>query len=52
MSAVKGRNRALRRALGPAVAEVVEFNEARTKIALNILRRGFWGRFRWLLFGR
>jgi hypothetical protein len=45
-------DRQLRRALGSEAAEIVGFQEQRLRFALNILRRGFFGRVKWLLFGR
>jgi hypothetical protein len=52
MSVDKHTNRQLRRVIGQEVADVVAFQEARLQIALSILRRGFWGRMRWLVLGR
>ncbi len=50
--ATKSANRQIRKALGPDAADALSFQEARLQIALSVIRRGFWGRFKWLIFGR
>lgn len=52
MSSQKRTARQIRRAVGSDVAETVAFTEVRTRLALSILRRGFWGRMLWLFLGR
>lgn len=44
--------REIRRAFGPAVANMVRSHEARIAAHAAILRRGFFGRLKWLLIGR
>src|SRR5690606_20441966 len=44
--------RTIRRAFGPVVSEVIESHEGRIQAHAAILRRGFWGRLKWLVFGR
>lgn len=52
MSSGKRAHRQIRRAIGPDAADSLQFTEARIQVALAILRRGFWGRLKWLLLGR
>lgn len=41
-----------RKELKKAVAEFDrDVNDVRTKIALNVIRRGFFGRLKWFIFG-
>lgn len=44
--------REIRKALRPAVADLVESHELRLAAHAQILRRGIVGRFKWLLFGK
>jgi hypothetical protein len=52
MTLDKQTARKLRKLLGPEVADIVGFQEQRLKYATGILRRGFLGRLKWLLFGK
>ncbi len=47
----KRTRRQIRRSIGVEMATLTEFNEVRLRIALGVLRAGFWGRLRWVLFG-
>lgn len=49
---MKTYRRQLQKALGPAAADLVEQHEVRLRAHAAILRRGFWGRLKWLLTGR
>jgi hypothetical protein len=49
---VRLTNRKIRRAFGPEAADEFAIVDQRSKHAAAILRRGFWGRIKWLLFGR
>lgn len=52
-SATKKINRReIRKALGGPVADLVETHEIRIRAHAEILRRGFWGRVKWLFTGR
>jgi hypothetical protein len=46
------RRRELRKALGGAAADAVVTTELRVKAHGQLLARGFFGRFKWLIFGR
>ncbi len=47
----KRARRQMRRAIGTEYADLVDFDQARIQIAVGVIRRGFFGRLRWLLFG-
>lgn len=51
-AATKVTHRKIRKALGPDLADTVVFTEARMQIVMGIVRRGFWGRMKWLFLGR
>ncbi len=42
----------MRRAFGPEASELFAVVDVRSRISAGILRRGFWGRLKWLLTGR
>lgn len=42
----------LRRAIGPEAADLVTVIDVRSRISAGILRRGFFGRLKWLILGR
>lgn len=44
--------RELRRILGPELAGLVADHNASIVAMASVLNRGFWGRLRWLLFGK
>lgn len=44
--------RTVRRAMGPAAVDLLAEVDARSRITASVLRRGFFGRLKWLLFGR
>jgi hypothetical protein len=44
--------RELRRIIGPEMAEIVGQHNIAILAMSSVLNRGFWGRLRWLLFGR
>lgn len=48
----KINRRAIRKALRPEVADLVERHEIRIRAHAAILRRGFLGRLKWLLLGK
>ena len=52
MNAAKSLRREIRKAFGPAAADMLEQHDVRIRAHAAILRRGFWGRLKWLLFGR
>jgi hypothetical protein len=52
MSMTRREIRAVRRAVGPEVAATVARHAIRLSAHTSLLRRGFWGRLKWLLFGR
>ena len=52
MPSQKVTSREVRRAFGPAAVDLVTEVDIRSRIAMGILRRGFWGRVKWLVFGR
>jgi hypothetical protein len=52
MSVTKRADRQIRRALGPELSDLVAAINVRSRISASILRRGFWGRMKWLCFGR
>lgn len=47
----KAFSKQLRRAIGPDAADLVTTIDVRSRISQGILRRGFWGRLKWLLVG-
>lgn len=49
---VKIDRRALRKALGPEVADLLIDQTVRLRAHAQILHRGFWGRLAWLILGR
>ena len=49
---IKNARRDLRKVLGPEVAETVVTHGIRIRAMSQILRRGFFGRWRWLIFGK
>lgn len=49
---IKADRRQLRKALTPDVADVLVAHGIRINAHTAILRRGFWGRLKWLVFGR
>lgn len=48
----KINRRELRKALRPAVADLVEQHEIRLRAHAEILRGSFWRRLKWLVIGR
>lgn len=44
--------RQLKRIVGDEAADEFTITAERSRRAASILRRGFWGRWKWLLFGR
>lgn len=52
MSTTKSLRREIRKAFGPAAADLIEQHDVRIRVHAAILRRGFLGRLKWLLFGR
>lgn len=44
--------RELRRIVGPEFADLVADHNVSILAMSAVLNRGFWGRLRWLLFGR
>lgn len=53
-TAATGRQaqRQIRRALGGSAADHVAIIDQRSRTCAAILRRGFFGRLKWLFFGR
>jgi len=49
---VKDFRRELRKALSAPVADLIEQHQIRISAHAQILRRGFWGRLKWLVTGR
>jgi hypothetical protein len=49
---LRGMRRELRKVLGPEVAELVIAHQIRIAALSQILRRGLFGRLKWLLLGR
>lgn len=45
-------SRQIRKAFGLEGASLIAIIDQRSKISAGILRRGFFGRLRWLLLGR
>jgi hypothetical protein len=52
MVKLRSLRRELRKAFGPEVADLVEQHEVRIRAHAAILRRGFFGRLKWLFLGR
>lgn len=50
-SSFKITRREARKVLGPALADIVVEHGVRINATSAILRRGFFGRLKWLLFG-
>lgn len=48
----KATVRDLRRMFGTAGSGLIDVIDERSRRSAAILRRGFWGRLAWLLFGR
>jgi len=49
--AVKETRRQIRKAIGPVAAERIEWSDQRARFCASILRRGLWGRLKWLILG-
>lgn len=49
---IKATQRQLRKVMGPIAVDLVQTVDVRTRSHAAILRRGFWGRWKWLLFGK
>lgn len=49
---LKNSRRELRKALGPTLADIVREHDIRVRAHGQILRRGFFGRLKWILFGK
>lgn len=52
MSVLKTTRKDIRKALGPGVAEIVREHDIRLRAMGQILHRGFFGRLKWILFGK
>lgn len=52
VESVKVSPRQIRRAFGKDASELIAVIDIRSRRAASILRRGFWGRLKWLVFGR
>ena len=48
----KANRRDIRKALGPEAFDVLQEHTIRIRAHAQILRRGFWGRLKWLFLGR
>lgn len=48
----RASRREIRRAFGPRALEQLADQDQALKVVCEILNRTFWGRLRWLLFGR
>lgn len=52
MAVDRSDRREFRRVVGPALADTVLTHSAKLAPLWSLYRRGFWGRMRWILFGK